>query len=45
VTIFRLRQRFRELLTEAVRLTVATPDEVPEEMAWVQATLAGRIKR
>jgi RNA polymerase sigma-70 factor (ECF subfamily) len=45
VTIFRLRQRFRELLTEAVRLTVTTPDEVPEELEWVQATLAGRIKR
>jgi RNA polymerase sigma factor (sigma-70 family) len=39
VTVFRLRQRFRELLTAAVRQTVETPAEVEEEMEWVLGTL------
>ena len=39
VTVFRLRQRFRELLTEAVRQTVETPAELEEELAWVLGVL------
>ncbi len=39
VTVHRLRQRFRELLTEAVRQTVETPGEVEEELAWVLGVL------
>ena len=40
VTVFRLRQRFRELLTQAVRQTVETPGEVDEELAWVMGVLS-----
>jgi RNA polymerase sigma-70 factor (ECF subfamily) len=43
VTVFRLRQRFREMFIEAVRQTVESPGELQEEMAWVQSVLsAGR---
>jgi RNA polymerase sigma-70 factor (ECF subfamily) len=42
VTVFRLRQRFRELLTEAVRQTVETPAEVEEELAWLLGVLRER---
>jgi DNA-directed RNA polymerase specialized sigma24 family protein len=42
VTVFRLRQRFREMLTEAVRQTVDSPDEVQDELAWVQSILGER---
>ena len=44
VTVFRLRQRFRELLTEAVRQTVETPGEVEEELAWLLGVLRQRPK-
>ena len=42
VTVHRLRQRFRELLTEVVRQTVETPGEVEEELAWVLGVLRER---
>ncbi len=31
---FRLRQRLRDLLTDAVRQMVETPGEVAEELVW-----------
>jgi DNA-directed RNA polymerase specialized sigma24 family protein len=42
VTVFRLRQRFREMLIDAVRETVASPDEMQDELAWVQRVLGER---
>lgn len=39
VLVHRLRQRFRELLTEAVRQTVESPGEVEDELAWVLTVL------
>lgn len=39
VMVHRLRQRFRELLTEAVRQTVEEPGEVEDELAWVLGVL------
>lgn len=42
VTVFRLRQRFREMFVDAVRQTVESPDELPDEMAWVQSVLGQR---
>ncbi len=40
VMIFRLREKFRALLREAVSDTVLTPEEVPAEMAWLQSMLS-----
>lgn len=42
VAVHRLRQRFRELLTAAVRQTVESPGEVDEELAWVLSVLRRR---
>jgi len=39
VMVHRLRQRFRELLTDAVRQTVESPCEVDDELAWVLGVL------
>ena len=43
VMVHRLRQRFRELLTEAVRQTVESPDEVEDELSWVLSVLKGGL--
>jgi RNA polymerase sigma-70 factor (ECF subfamily) len=40
VLVFRLREKFRALLREAISDTVLTPEEVPGEMAWLQSMLA-----
>ncbi len=37
--VFRMRQRFTKLLREEVALTVATPEEVEEELAWMARVL------
>lgn len=42
VAVFRLREKFRALLREAVADTVLTPEEVPAEMAWLQAMLSAK---
>ncbi len=39
--VFRLRQKYRELLEAEVAQTVATPDEFREEMAWLIEKLRG----
>jgi RNA polymerase sigma-70 factor (ECF subfamily) len=44
VTVFRLRLRFRELLTEAVRQTVESPGEAAGELDWVLAILREQAK-
>ncbi len=40
VTVFRLREKFRVLLREAVADTVLEPAEVDAEMAWLQSVLS-----
>lgn len=42
VAIFRLREKFRALLREAIADTVLTPEDVPAEMAWLQAMLSAK---
>jgi RNA polymerase sigma-70 factor (ECF subfamily) len=42
VLIFRLREKFRALLREAVADTVLRPEDVPGEMAWLQTMLSGQ---
>ena len=42
ILIHRLRTKFRDLLRDEVSLTVLTPEEIPEEMAWLQNVLAGK---
>jgi RNA polymerase sigma factor (sigma-70 family) len=42
IMIHRLRTKFRELLRTEVSLTVRTPEEIPEELAWLQNVLAGK---
>lgn len=42
VLTFRLREKFRALLREAIADTVLTPEEVPAEMEWLRATLFSR---
>ena len=42
IVIHRLRTKFRELLKNEVGLTVRTPDEIPEELAWLQSVLVGK---
>lgn len=42
VLTFRLREKFRALLREAIADTVLTPEEVPAEMEWLRATLSSR---
>ncbi len=39
VMIFRLREKFRALLSEEVATTVLKPEEIPAEMAWLQSVL------
>jgi RNA polymerase sigma factor (sigma-70 family) len=41
IMIHRLRAKFRELLRNEVAVTVLTPEEIPEELAWLQGVLAG----
>lgn len=40
--VFRVRQRFAKLLREEVALTVQTPEELEEELAWLSQTLRGQ---
>jgi len=42
VTVHRLRQRYRQLLRDEIAHTVATPEEVEEEMRYLFAVLARR---
>jgi RNA polymerase sigma-70 factor (ECF subfamily) len=42
VTVFRLREKFRALLREAVADTVLEPAEVDAEMAWLQSVLSAQ---
>lgn len=42
VMVFRLREKFRSLLREEVAETVLSPEEIPGEMAWLQAMLSGK---
>jgi RNA polymerase sigma-70 factor (ECF subfamily) len=42
ILIHRLRVKFRTLLKEEVARTVLTPEEIPNELAWLQSVLAGR---
>ncbi len=37
--VFRMRQRFAKLLREEVALTVETPEEIEEELAWLARVL------
>lgn len=39
--VFRMRQRFRQVLREEVAQTVDTPEEVDEELAWLCQVLRG----
>ena len=39
--VFRMRQRFGKLLREEVALTVETPEEIEEELAWLGNVLRG----
>jgi RNA polymerase sigma-70 factor (ECF subfamily) len=39
VLVFRLREKFRALLREAIADTVLTPEEVPAEMLWLRSML------
>lgn len=39
--VFRMRQRFSKLLREEVALTVETPEEIEEELAWLARVLRG----
>jgi DNA-directed RNA polymerase specialized sigma24 family protein len=42
VMTFRLREKFRTLLREAIADTVLTPEEVPAEMEWLRSMLSSR---
>jgi RNA polymerase sigma-70 factor (ECF subfamily) len=42
VSVYRLRQRYRQLLRDEIANTVAKPEEVEEEMRHLFAVLAGR---
>ena len=42
VSVYRLRQRYRQLLRDEIANTVAKPEEVEEEMCHLFAVLAGR---
>lgn len=42
ILIHRLRTKFRDLLRNEVSLTVLTPQEIPEELAWLQNVLVGK---
>jgi hypothetical protein len=42
VLTFRLREKFRALLREAIADTVLTPEEVPAEMEWLRSMLSAR---
>lgn len=39
IQVFRMRQRFAKLLREEVALTVETPEEIEEELAWLSRVL------
>ena len=39
--VFRLRQKFGDLLKEEVMLTVETPEEIEEELNWLKSILRG----
>jgi DNA-directed RNA polymerase specialized sigma24 family protein len=41
IQVFRIRQRFAKVLREEVAQTVHTPDELEEELAWLQRVLKG----
>ena len=38
--VFRMRTKFRDLLRAEVEKTVATPQEVDEEIEWLKSVLA-----
>lgn len=40
ILIHRLRTKFRDLLRDEVARTVLTPQEIPDELAWLQSVLA-----
>jgi len=42
ILVFRLREKFRELLREEIAQTVLTPEEVDAELIWLQGVLAGK---
>ena len=41
ILVFRLREKFRQLLGEEIALTTDTPEDKAEEMAWLRGALAG----
>jgi DNA-directed RNA polymerase specialized sigma24 family protein len=43
ILVFRLREKFRELLKEEIALTTDSPEEVVNELAWLRRVLAGAM--
>ena len=41
ILVFRLREKFRELLKQEIALTADSPEEIADEMAWLRGVLAG----
>ena len=41
ILVFRLREKFRELLKAEIALTADSPEEIGHEMAWLRGVLAG----
>lgn len=39
ILVYRLREKFREMLREEIALTVETPEDVAAEMAWLRSEL------
>ncbi len=39
VAVYRMRQRYREILNEEILATVATPEEVEEEIGYLMSVL------
>jgi DNA-directed RNA polymerase specialized sigma24 family protein len=39
ILVFRLREKFRDLLREEIAITVLTPEEMASEMVWLQGIL------
>jgi RNA polymerase sigma-70 factor (ECF subfamily) len=40
ILVFRLREKFRELIREHIALTVLTPEEIDGELAWLRGVLS-----
>lgn len=40
ILVFRLREKFRDLLREEIALTVGSPEEIQSEMDWLKSVLA-----